>query len=168
MKKSRFLLLVLTVLISYSSFGQLSGKEIRKRNKELKIQEIQQLIDNKQFVFKPNSLTTNTGFYKTLNHHYDLVLKNDTATAYLPFWGTVHLARINDEGGIKFESQVEKYKYRNRGKKGHEISFEAKKDGDTYHIHFNISREGYANLTITSTRKSFISYSGKVESIQKE
>lgn len=165
MKTKKFKLLILAIFFSSLSFAQLTGKELRQKNKDLKIQEIQQLIESNKFVFKASSLTTSTGYHKTLNSEYDFTVKNDSAFSYLPFWGILYMPGNMDEDGVKFESKIEEYKKKNKGKKGYEISFSVNGKDDSYQISCDISLEGYTDLTVISNRRSYISYYGRIEAI---
>lgn len=165
MKNIKIYLTILTLSFSLSTFAQLSKKEIRKNKKELKAQEIEQLIDSKSFIFQANSLTSNTGYHKMLNSEYDFIVKNDSVFSHLPFWGRAYSHDINEEGGFKFEEKSTDYDLVNLKEKGYQISLIAKVDKDNYQIQLNISKQGYARLVIISTRKSHISYNGQIEAI---
>ncbi len=78
------------------------------------MQEVQQLVENRQFTFKADTLTTSTGYYKNLNYNYDLSLSPDSVHVYLPYWVRVYMARINDEGGFKRSESIDKLKLKHR------------------------------------------------------
>lgn len=167
MKNFKFIIAIICLSISISSFGQLTGKAKRQQQKKLKMQEIEQLVENQKFSFVPQSLTTSSGYTKDLISSYDLVLKQDSAMAYLPFWGTAYMAKINDEGGIKFEALAEDLDIKDRGKKGYELTFDVNNMDDNYQVRMSISKSGYATLNITSTKKSHISYYGQIHPLEK-
>lgn len=160
MKHSIFFLI--TIIISYlnAGYAQMSGKEVRKQKNELKAQEIEQLVASKQFTFQADALTTSSGFYKHLDPHYELSMKSDSAFVQLPYWGRVYMARLNDDGGFYFNGKIQNFKFKNKGKKGYELNFLLQNNGDNHHFTLDITRQGYAYLQVSSTRKSFISYNG--------
>ncbi|WP_282016640.1 DUF4251 domain-containing protein [Marinifilum flexuosum] len=168
MKNIKLFVVIICLLASANSFAQLSGKAKRQQKKEFKRQEIEQMVSNQKFTFIPRSLTTSSGFTKDLNFSYELELNQDSTKAYLPFWGKVHIAKINDEGGILFETTADDLEIKNLNKKGYEIRFKAKGKEDTYQIKLEISKQAYASLFITSNNKSHISYYGHIEAIKKK
>lgn len=168
MKNIKLIVLMIFLLATANSFAQISGKTKRQQKKELKRQEIEQLVSNQKFTFIPRSLTTSSGFTKDLNFSYELELNQDSTKAYLPFWGKAYIAKINDEGGILFETTVDDLEIKNLNKKGYEIKFKAKGKEDTYQIKMEISKQGYTSLFITSNNKSHISYYGHIEEIEEK
>ena len=159
----KHLLIITLVFTGIHASAQLTAKEMRKQKKELKAQEIVQLIENRHFTFKASSLTTQSGFYKDLTGDYEMVLKSDSVSTWLPYWGRVYMGRIDDEGGIKFNESMEKFEMIDRGKKGYQIKFTVNHDADNYHFTLHVSKSGFADLVVSATRKSMISYHGTIE-----
>lgn len=168
MKNIKLIVVIICLLASANSFAQLSGKAKRQQKKELKMQEIEQLVNNQKFTFIPRSLTTSSGYSKDLNFSYELELNQDSTKAYLPFWGRAYIAKINDEGGILFETTADDLEIKTLNEKGFEVRFKAKGKEDTYQIKMEISKQGYTSLFITSNNKSHISYYGQIEAIKKK
>jgi hypothetical protein len=168
MKNIKLIVVMICLLASANSFAQLSGKAKRQQKKELKMQEIEQLVNNQKFTFIPRSLTTSSGYTKDLNFSYELELNQDSTKAYLPFWGRAYIAKINDEGGILFETTADDLEIKTLHEKGFEVRFKAKGKEDTYQIKMEISKQGYTSLFITSNNKSHISYYGQIEAIKKK
>ncbi|WP_321515312.1 DUF4251 domain-containing protein [Marinifilum fragile] len=168
MKNIKLIVVMICLLASANSFAQLSGKAKRQQKKELKMQEIEQLVNNQKFTFIPRSLTTSSGYTKDLNFSYELELNQDSTKAYLPFWGRAYIAKINDEGGILFETTADDLEIKTLNEKGFEVRFKAKGKEDTYQIKMEISKQGYTSLFITSNNKSHISYYGQIEAIKKK
>ncbi|WP_321295895.1 DUF4251 domain-containing protein [Marinifilum fragile] len=168
MKNIKLIVVIICLLFTANSFAQLSGKAKRQQKKELKMQEIEQLVNNQKFTFIPRSLTTSSGYTKDLNFSYELELNQDSTKAYLPFWGRAYIAKINDEGGILFETTADDLEIKTLNEKGFEVRFKAKGKEDTYQIKMEISKQGYTSLFITSNNKNHISYYGQIEAIKKK
>ncbi|NOU59806.1 DUF4251 domain-containing protein [Marinifilum caeruleilacunae] len=168
MKRIIFFLTVAFFIQINFGFAQLTAKEARQQKKELKMQEVQQLVESNHFIFKADALTTSSGYYKDLDYNYDLILANDSVHVYLPYWGRVYMARINDDAGFKFSESIDKLKFKDRGKKGYQISFTSENKGDSYFFTLDVSKLGYAYLKVNSTRKSFISYDGTIHAHTQE
>lgn len=164
MKKKVFFISFILILCSSIGYAQLTAKEARQQKKKLKMQEIEQLVKAKHFVFKADALTTTGGFYKDLNYEYDLIFKSDSILIDLPYWGRVYMARTEDIGGFHFKEKINELEIQDRGKKGYQFTFTLDNKGDSYFFTLDISKLGYANLRVSSTRRSLISYDGVVES----
>ena len=58
MKQKVFFISFILILCSSIGYAQLTAKEARQQKKKLKMQEIEQLVKTKHFVFKADALTT--------------------------------------------------------------------------------------------------------------
>ena len=66
--------------------------------------------------------------------------------------------------GFHFKEKINELEIQDRGKKGYQFTFTLDNKGDSYFFTLDISKLGYANLRVSSTRRSLISYDGVVES----
>ena len=164
MKQKTFFIAIMLILCVNIGYTQMTAKEAKQQKKELKAQEIKQLVQSKHFIFKANALTTTGGFYKNLTSEYDLIINTDSISIDLPYWGRVYMTRIDDIGGFHFKEKVNELDIQDRGKKGYQLTFTLDNKGDNYFFSMDISRLGYANLRISSTRRSLITYDGVIES----
>ena len=100
-----------------------------------------------------------------LTSEYDLRLKNDSAFAYLPYFGVAYSAPYgSSEGGIKFAEPMNDYAITpNKKSNGWDIHFKIRSKGDIYEIFMNIFNNGSALFSVTSQKRDMISFSGEVK-----
>jgi len=100
-----------------------------------------------------------------LTSEYDLRIKNDSAFAYLPYFGVAYSAPYgSSEGGIKFAEPLKDYVITpNEKLTGWDIHFKIRSSEDTYEIFMNIFNNGSASFSVTSQKRDMISFSGEVK-----
>jgi len=100
-----------------------------------------------------------------LTSEYDLRIKNDSAFAYLPYFGVAYSAPYgSSEGGIKFAETVNDYVITpNKKLNGWDIRFKIRSKEDVYEIFMNIFNNGSASFSVTSQKRDMISFSGEVK-----
>ena len=100
-----------------------------------------------------------------LTSEYDLRLKNDSAFAYLPYFGVAYSAPYgSSEGGIKFAEPMNDYAITpNKKSNGWDIHFKIRSKEDIYEIFMNIFNNGSALFSVTSQKRDMISFSGEVK-----
>lgn len=101
------------------------------------INEITQRVERKDFTVPAKYANPMRGSQIYLTSDYDLRIKNDSAFAYLPYFGVAYSAPFNSsEGGIKFSETMYDY-----------VSVPNKKN-DGWNIHFKV-RSKVSEITIT-------------------
>lgn len=100
-----------------------------------------------------------------LTYGYDLRLKNDSAFAYLPYFGVAHIAPSNSkDGGIKFAGLMIGYSViPNKKVNGWNIRFKVKTDEFEYTIFMNVFNNGNATITVSSFDRDDITFDGEVK-----
>jgi hypothetical protein len=127
---------------------------------------VQQKIEAKDFTIEMSSLIpSKIGREHLLTTGYDLRIKNDTAIAYLPYFGEAYVAPDATDGGIKFESPMRNYVCTPNNKAdGWEISFDASnKSAESFRVWISVYDNGRATLNITPSKRSAIYYIGNVK-----
>lgn len=93
-----------------------------------------------------------------------MTVKDSVADGFFPFFGRAYSAPIGNEGGIRFDSPMEKVNLVPKNK--HLLySFRVRGQNDTYDIFLDVSAGGSCTISIRSNRKSQISYSGEVRAL---
>jgi hypothetical protein len=100
-----------------------------------------------------------------LTSEYDLRIKNDSAFAYLPYFGVAYSAPYgSSEGGIKFAEPMTDYAIAsNKKSNGWDIHFKIRSKEDVYEIFMNIFNNGSALFSVTSQKRDMISFSGEIK-----
>ena len=154
------------LLIFPPVFGQNTRQDKKAERKALKItqqMEIKTAVENKNFKIKVNRAIPLQGGAISLTSPYDIAVHNNTATAYLPYFGVSHYVEYgSSEGGIKFSEPMLHYTTKFDKRKGYIISFEVKTPKNYYGITINVGIAGYASIDINSLYSDSINYSGEL------
>jgi hypothetical protein len=120
-------------------------------------------IAAKRYLFTAQTATPMSGRVIQLTGGYDVKLKNDTLTAYLPYYGRAFSAPLDaTRGGINFTSTKFTYVVKERRKGGWDIKIEPSDAGDVRALAFTVSQDGYTTLQVTSNNRQPISFYGVV------
>ncbi|MDR0863813.1 MAG: DUF4251 domain-containing protein [Candidatus Symbiothrix sp.] len=159
MKKGFFILMLLAVLAACSSLKQ------TKEEKEIRLVQVSESVKKDHYTIEVDRANPMRGKTITLTPTYDLTIRNDSAIAYLPYFGRVTYAPYGGgEGGIKFAQKMEEY----------QIGLNAKGDGwlvrfnihtPEYNYTFNITiyQEGKAYISVTSSQRDPITFDGEMK-----
>lgn len=167
--KNKTLLMVFSILFSLNSVcGQeISKSELKAQKKIEKEKEIQSLIDIREFEFVADranpqgyrsiDLTTNNNFLR---------FKKDTIHSAMPFFGRgfAGVGYGGDSGGLDFKGAIKDYSIK-KGKKSYTIKASARENTNSYDLILEVFFEGTAYLSINSSKRSTISYNGKIHKI---
>jgi len=120
------------------------------------------MIDSKRFVFEAQSMTPMRGGMRTLTPGYALKVSPDTITCDLPYMGRAYQAPMgSSDGGMKFQGFKFDYTVKEK-KKGWTVNINTKEVSGNPRIILTIFDNATARLTISSSTKESISYSGYV------
>lgn len=126
---------------------------------------VEQKIESKDYTILVTLANPMKGKSIYLSYGYDLQVRNDSAIAYLPYFGTAHSAPVDpSEGGIKFSEPMENYSSV-QNKKGDrwEIAFDVKKGIELFKIRISVFENGSVTLSINPSNRSHISFNGDLK-----
>jgi hypothetical protein len=168
LKIAMLFFLCFNVLIGFSQ--EKTRKQIRTEQKLKKQNEIEKLIEAKEFQFvarNSNSqyfrmvdLTTNPNFIK---------FKPNFIKSEMPFFGRGFsgLAYGSSDTGLKFEGEAEKFTVQ-KNKKEYIIKVSVKGKQDYFEMTLSVSFEGSTTLSINSNNRGSISYFGEIMPLKEE
>ena len=127
--------------------------------------EINQMIQGKDFTVIANYANPMRGRQIYLTSEYDLRIKNDSAFAFLPYFGVAYSAPYGGgEGGIKFAEPVNDYSVTsNKKSDGWNIHFKIKARETDYEINLNVFNNGSSMFTVNSFNRDAITFNGEVK-----
>lgn len=136
-----------------------------KDKKAEKLARIKKNIEDKRFTFVADYVLPLRSGARQLTSEYDLRIRPDSVISFLPYFGQAYFdVPYNPaEGGIKFTSTKFDYKVTDRKRGGWEITIKPRDAKYTESMVLNISADGYASLSVTSTNRDFISFNGHLE-----
>ncbi len=133
------------------------------KNTPENIQELTQKIQTNDFTFVAKYANTMRGKQIYLNSEYDLRIKNDSAFAFLPYFGVAYIVPYGGDGGIKFAEPMVGYSMKPNNKSdGWDIRFKIKAKECDYDISMNIFNNGSTMLAVSSFNKDVITFTGEV------
>ncbi len=154
--KSVFLL----ITIVFSLFACSSSKNLPENSAE-----VTRKVQSKDFTIKVNYALPTRGSQIYLTSNYDLRIKNDSAFAYLPYYGVAYVAPYNSsDGGIKFSEPMYDYVLtENKKKDGWKVTFKVKTTIYEVNVYLDIYKNGSSFLTVHSFERESISFSGEMK-----
>lgn len=151
--KKILLICFMAVLGISTTYAQSDDKE----------QQVKNLIESKNYVFKAQTVFPLGGRSRILTSSYDMRVLGDSVVTYLPYFGRAYSAPIDPtDGGIDFTSTQYDYKVK-ENKKGWNITIQPKDTRDARELVLNITNSGYATLMVNSNNRQAISFNGYIE-----
>lgn len=156
--------ILMIILLAVSGFKMSYGQQNNDDKKHNKSEEIQNLVNSKNYVFVAQTVLPIGGRIINLSSPYDLKVLGDTVVSDLPYFGRAFVAPINpSEGGFHFKSTDYSYNVKERKKGGWDITILPKDTKDVRQMFLTITEGGYASLQVTSNNRQSISYNGYID-----
>ncbi|NDV45545.1 DUF4251 domain-containing protein [Paludibacter sp. 221] len=135
-----------------------------------RLNEVTQKINAKDYTIGVNYANPMRGKQIYLNFDYDLRIKNDSAFAYLPYYGVVSRAPYGGgKGGIKFAEPMKEYSIApNKKNDGWDIRFKVDTPDYNYDIMMNVFNDGSSLIKVNSFQRDPISFSGAIKGLKSE
>ncbi|NDP21760.1 MAG: DUF4251 domain-containing protein [Paludibacter sp.] len=129
------------------------------------INEVTQRIQKKDFTIDVKYANPTKGSQIYLTSEYDLRVKNDSAFAYLPYFGVAYSAPYNSsEGGIKFSEPMYDYvSVPNKKKDGWNIRFKVRSKISEITILLEVFNNGSSSFTVSSYERDAIRFNGEMK-----
>jgi hypothetical protein len=129
------------------------------------VQEVTQKVQSKKFTVSVNTANPLRMRQFYLTSEYDLQIKNDSAFAFLPYFGVAYSAPYGGgEGGIRFAEPMMNYSLKsNKKSNGWDIYFKIKAKDSIYEIYMNIFNNGSSMFTVNSFNRDAITFNGEIE-----
>ena len=164
-------ILILLVSISLVSLAQESKKERKNKEKAEQYKLVQELIQAGEFEFIGIRATPQKGRQVDLQSRTNYMrISNSNATADMPYFGVAHNPGYGGgDSGVKFDGTPIDYKVEENDKKQKVIvKFRMKEKMEVYDCILTISSIENATFSVTSSRRSSITYYGKVTEFRKD
>lgn len=126
---------------------------------------IEKKILSKNFIVVVTQANPFRGKPRFLTSSYDLKIRNDSAFAYLPYFGVAHSPRLGiQDGGIKFAQLMKNYSnVPTKKKNGWNIRFDVNENGYSYRVNLTIYDNGNTSINVQSIDRDAITFYGNVE-----
>lgn len=163
-KKWAFPLFIVSLLIS-TFFIQCSSTKSTTGN-SLEKESVEAMIKNHSFIFVAERVDPLRGRSRILTSSYDVRVNNDSLVSYLPYFGRAYSAPLDPTNtGIQFTST--NFSYDVTSSKGTQwrISIVPKDVPSVQEFVFTIFENGSTSLSVISTSRDQISFSGNVKKV---
>lgn len=152
MKQRLILLLVVAASFGACNKGQLPQQSV----------SMEQVIPSQEFRFVAQTANPTGGSAVRLSPGWDLVVRQDSLIATLPYYGRAHAPIDMGGGGIRFHSRRFRYSATADGKGGWEIMMAPEDVPGIHEMRLIVSADGYGTLYVTSQNRQAISFYGEV------
>ncbi len=153
------------IFILFAFFVSCSTTKNSNPESQQTVQKVAEKIQAKDYIIEINQAIPLRGRTINLNYGYDLKIKNDSAIAYLPYFGVATSAPYGGgEGGIKFAEPMEKYQLTpNKKNDGWEIRFNVKTKDHNYQFFLSVFNNGNSSVNVNSYEQDPISFYGNLK-----
>jgi hypothetical protein len=161
----------LALFIAFSAMAPAAALYKKSEKKAAKAAAIKQMIESKDFTFEANYAYPSYGIQRYLTPNYDLRVTPDTVVSYLPFMGVAYSSagfNSGDDNGIKFTSTD--FTYTSQAKKNGTfyVVIKPKDAKNASQLALTISPTGSADLTVLSTYREQMRFTGIIKEKQKK
>lgn len=165
MKKNRirkFLLLAsfFTLLFTvHSSFSQ------KHKTKIVTVKlDVRKMLENKSFVFVPQSLSPTSGRSRQITSYYEVIVSKDSIICDLPYFGRALEPPIDPSDiGFTFTSTKFDYELKDAKKNSFDVKIKINDKLDARQLIFSVFDNGSTTLSINSNAKQPITYEGYIK-----
>ena len=168
METKKIVLVFLLLIVFSSGFSQkVTRKERRDKTRSEKQHLIDNLVNNKEFVFVADRALPQSGSPVDLTTNANsLAFHPDKIVSYMPFFGRAYSVDYGGDAGIKFEAKPQEFTVKSIGKKGYNVTATVTTTHDKFNLNLMIGPEGSSTLTIISNQRSTISYIGEIKKVE--
>jgi hypothetical protein len=165
---SLFLLFISTSIVAQTKEEK---KAIKSEQALKEYESLKKLLNSGTYEFVGEWATTNSGRRINLfsNTNY-LRIDAGEADIFLPFFGTSQNAGYGSGGAIEFKGKLQDYQITfNDKKQKATLKFTAKDEGtESFNFSIEIFGSGSTNVSVNSSYRSHIRYSGKTKKYEKK
>jgi hypothetical protein len=147
--------------ISHEKASQ-TDKNTNSTEKALKKAALQEMIENKNFIFQASDMYPRGAGGVRLGYDCDVQISDDVIVSYLPFIGKAYAKNYGNTTGFDFTEQVKSYSFKQK-KKGIEVNVETETDNGLLNFNFFVTESGASTLTVSGMQRQSISYYGMVQ-----
>lgn len=141
----------------------------KNETKDAQYEQMVALIDGGEFAYTVQSANPTGGQTVQITSSYTLEAKDGTYKAYLPYYGRAHNASYGGDGGVEFEGEPTDLKVnKNADKRTITITFDIKNKDELYGCSLVAGGSGNGTLTLSSSKRSTISYYGMVSKLSEK
>lgn len=169
--KVTYLSILLCLLFALNAVAQTSKKEQKQIRKLEQFEKTKELIASSNYQFIGKFAMPQKGRQIDLSSRSNFMkIIGNNGKAEMPYFGVAYSGGYSGGGGgITFDSEVEEYKVVENDKKYRiTVTFKIKGKGETYDCTLQAGSMENASLSVSSSRRSSIRYTGTLSQIETE
>jgi hypothetical protein len=163
----KVLVLIFSLLMTTGFSQEKTRIDLKEGGKLNKQKQIEAMVNAKEFVFVAR-IAIPSGMRSvnlSLNQNY-IKFKPDLIDSNMPFFGSAYSGvGYGTDTGLHFKGEPEVFTI-NKNKKNFQIAVVVKGETDNFGLSLSVGFEGSAFLSITSNKRSTISYQGEISAIE--
>ncbi len=154
---------MISVLAATATEEKKSRKEIREERRATQVEQTKNLIESNAWHFEATQMLPTRGQSRSIMN-YHVLIEDGKLNSYLPYFGRAYSAGYSAGGDspLIFESTIEDYKVTETKNGAYRITFTSNNRGDRISYTLNVSSSGSASLSVQSSKRQHISYSGNL------
>lgn len=126
--------------------------------------DVKNIIDSSRFTFVAERMNPMRGPSRILSSYYDVEVKKDTLSSFLPFFGRSYQAPLDpSKSPLAFHSYNFTYKTEQKNKDQCQVIINPMDRQEIQELLFTIFNNGSATLNVVSTNRDAISFYGHIE-----
>jgi hypothetical protein len=161
----------LALFIAFSAIAPATAQTKKSEKQAAKAAAIKQMIESKNFTFEANYAYPSYGIQRYLTPNYDLRVTPDTVVSYLPFMGVAYSSagyNNSDDNGIRFTSTNFTYTSEEKKNGMFYVVIRPKDAKNASQMSLTISPNGTADLSVLSTNRERMRFTGDIKEKQKK
>ena len=155
----------IVIILNIAAVLILSACASSKTSVNERIIEAKGFVEKKDYVISVDYAQPMRGGLVHLNGNYDLTVRNDSAIAYLPYFGEVQSLPLDmSDGGIKFAEPMINYQVTPKKKGGgYDVTFKVNAREYRYDFLLSIFDKGASSIIVNSVQRDQITFSGTLK-----
>ncbi len=155
---------IILVFLALSLSACSTQNQVKSEKDHALIQQVNEKVQAKDFAIEVNAANPMRGKTIFLSSGYDLIIRNDSAIAYLPYYGRAYSVPYGGDGGIKFQEKMKEYSATPKKNDGEwSVKFKIDVPGYNYMISMDIFSNGKSTINVNSDQRESISFSGEMK-----
>lgn len=163
--KRLFILLILVMGLGSLSLSAQSTKEEEQNAKMLLVRKA---VESKRYKMSFDRIYPQRGQSRYIGNEYELEIKGDSVSSYLPYFGVAHSASYSGNNVLDFDKEYTDYQFKEGKKESLLVSFKVKSDSEYLEYQLTIYSNGNVRLYIQPLRRDAVSYNGALILDEKE
>jgi predicted small secreted protein len=165
MKKGIVILFVALVTVLAGCATSHGASQSKQQKRQQVAAAIAQRIDNRHFKVDVNYAYPLGHRSINLTSSYSLEIAGDSVISYLPYYGQAYNVPYGGGKALNFTGTMSRYNVSNPKSDLTVVEFYVTNEEDTYQYYVEIYNNGTTNITVTSTNRESIRFSGRVNGI---